>query len=427
MTNYRLASLALLACICAACGAHTSGTASSLPSLSSLRPDVAQKGKGAQYVRFALKGAGGQGAAIVAGPDGNMWFLDEGAGALARVSMAGIVKEFSLSGSLGGSPVSLALGADKKFYISDETTSIAVATTAGKSKSIAIPSGDNTSLDGIGAGPDGNVWFAEVNHIGKVTPAGVITEYAYPTQPGTNQYGGVTAGSDGNVWFAESSQNAIGRIVPSTGTISMFQIPVSCTPAAVVLAKDNNVWFACLASAPQMGRITPAGVISVYPIGGSFEGNETEQFCARGPDGEPWCASRTDDNIFRVNTASQTVTIFTPPLPELVNVDALSAGPDGNVWIDTLGGNALDVLVTNPMTVSPLKLSFTAAGQTGTLTVSESTVSAWTAKSSNTAVATVAQGGSASTFTVTATGSGNCTIKISDNVSNSVSIKVSVL
>ena len=45
------------------------------------------------------------------------------------------------------------------------------------------------------AGPDGNLWFTENGYaqIGKITPAGVITEYATPT--GYNPYA-ITAGPE---------------------------------------------------------------------------------------------------------------------------------------------------------------------------------------------------------------------------------------
>jgi streptogramin lyase len=390
-------------------------------------PEVTQRGKGAQWVQFLPHTPGALYSAIVKGPDGNIWFLDENAGSLVRMSLNGAIKEFSLSGFLGGNAVSMAAGADGKLYISDEATSITRVTTAGAAQVLPIPSGDSTAIDGIAQGPDGNVWFAEFNHIAKVTPSGTITEFLYPTQPGSNQYGGVTAGSDGNVWFAESSQNAIGRIVPSTGKITMFPIVVSCTPAPVVLAKDGNVWFVCLTSTPTLGRVTPAGKVETFLAGGAFGSNETEQFCAVGPDGEPWCASGNDNNVFRVNTSSGTVTTFTPPLGPGERPDALAAGPDGNVWVDTVGSRGeIDVLVSNPMTVTPTTLTFTATGQTMTVSVSENGTTSWTAKSSSTSVATVAQGGTKSTFKVKSVGVGGCKITISDGVGNSVAVKVKV-
>jgi VCBS repeat-containing protein len=84
------------------------------------------------------------------------------------------------------------------------------------------------------------------------------------------------------------------------------------------------------------------------------------------------------------------------------------------------------VLVTNPITVTPIKLSFSNSGQKKTVNVSETGTSSWTATSSNTAVAKVAQGHSKSSFTVTSVGNGSCKITISDSVGNSVAVKVTV-
>ena len=389
-------------------------------------PEVVQRGAGAKFVQFKTPTLGLLFGAIVAGPDGNMWFVDENAGALVRIGMGGAFHEFPLSTFLGADAVSMAVGADGKFYLSTESTDIVQVTTGGMAASIHIPSGDSTALDGIARGPDGNVWFTEFNHIGKITPMGKITEFKYVTQPGTNQYGGVTGGSDGNVWFAESSQNAIGRIVPSTGKITMFHITAPCTPAAVVLAKDNNVWFACLVTSPTMGRIAPSGAIKTFSIGGSFGGNETMQFCARGPDGEPWCAPRNNGNVFRVNTATDTITTFTPPFAAGESPDAVAAGPDGNVWIDTIGGQHIDVLVLEPMAVTPTSLTFTALSQTKIVTVAQSGVAHWTAVSSNPSVATVTQGSPASKFNVKSVHVGTCAVTISDTVHNFVVIHVIV-
>ena len=65
--------------------------------------------------------------------------------------------------------------------------------------------------DQIAAGPDGNLWFTEPSgdKIGRITPAGVITEFLAST--GSNPLG-ITAGPDGNMWFTEEVANKIGRI-----------------------------------------------------------------------------------------------------------------------------------------------------------------------------------------------------------------------
>lgn len=422
MIARRIASLVASALVLAACSGH--GEPATPAFTNPIVPGVVQKGGGGQFVQFTPMTIGALYSAIVQGPDGNMWFLDENAARLVRMSLSGTIKEFDIEAELSGNAVSMAVGPDGKLYISDESTSITRVTTSGTAVQIPIPSGDNTAIDGLAAGPDGNVWFAEFTHIAKVTPGGVVTEFPYPS--GINQYGGVTTGSDGNVWFAQSAQNEIGRINPTTGVMKMFTIAVACTPAAVVLAKDNNVWFFCLTSAATLGKITPSGHITTYNIGGTFGSNETEQFCARGPDGEPWCAAGNDGTLFRVNTSAHTVTSFTPPLSPGARPDAVAAGPDGNVWMDSVGGD-IDVLVIDPIKVTPTQLTFSGAGQMMAVMVSEKSVSSWTASSSNTAVATVAQGGSASTFDVTSVGVGTCKVKISDSVGNSVSVKVTVM
>jgi streptogramin lyase len=387
-------------------------------------PEVFQKGSGAQFVQFKTKTLGFLYSAIDAGPDGNIWFLDENAGSLVRMGMSGGIKEFSLSGVLGGNAVSMTVGADHKFYIGSESARIVRVTTSGVATFVPIPSGDTTAITGMALGPDGNVWFGEFNHIGKITPAGKITEFPYPS--GINQYGGVSAGSDGNVWFAQSSQNAMGKVT-KTGKITMFTIQVTCIPAATMLAKDKNVWFACLTNAPMVGRITPSGKITLFTGGGTFNSNETEMFGAVGPDGNPWFASGNNNVVFRVDTSTGAVTTFNPPLAGGERPDALAAGPDGNIWIDTVGGFHIDVLIFNPMRVTPTSLTFSLTGQTKTFTVSQHGVSSWKAMSSNTAVATVTQGSPASTFKVKSIGVGSCNITITDSKSNSTRVRVKVL
>jgi virginiamycin B lyase len=70
---------------------------------------------------------------------------------------------------------------------------------------------------GIAAGPvDGTLWFTErtANKIGRITAAGVITEYAIPTA--NSEPYAITAGTDGTIWFTESAVdvNQIGRLRP---------------------------------------------------------------------------------------------------------------------------------------------------------------------------------------------------------------------
>ena len=72
---------------------------------------------------------------------------------------------------------------------------------------------------GITSGPDGNLWFTEEqgSRVGRITPAGQITEFAVSAPGGLRN--GIVAGPDGDLWFTE--QDGIGRITPS-GQITEF-------------------------------------------------------------------------------------------------------------------------------------------------------------------------------------------------------------
>src|ERR1700737_133301 len=112
--------------------------------------------------------------------------------------------------------------------------------------------------EGITAGPDGNLWFAEFNRarIGRITPLGVVTEFS------TGIIGspfGITAGPDGNLWFTESNGDRIGRITP-LGVVTEFSTGISpgAQPVGITAGPDGNLWFA-EQSGNRIGRITPLG------------------------------------------------------------------------------------------------------------------------------------------------------------------------
>src|SRR5215470_14909760 len=97
---------------------------------------------------------------ITAGPDGNLWFTEQGIDRIGRITPAGVVTEFGAGITAGA------------------------------------------GLGGITAGPDGNLWFTENggNRIGRITPLGVVTEFSAGI---SGQLGDITTGPDGNLWFTK--------------------------------------------------------------------------------------------------------------------------------------------------------------------------------------------------------------------------------
>ena len=128
---------------------------------------------------------------IAAGPDGNLWFTDDGATpAIGRITPSGQITEFST-------------GLNPRAY-----------------------------PNGITAGPDGDIWFTDggaTPAIGRITPSGQITEFSTELNPGAYPVG-IALGADGNLWFTDNgTTRAIGRITPS-GQITEFS--TGLTPVA---------------------------------------------------------------------------------------------------------------------------------------------------------------------------------------------------
>ena len=86
---------------------------------------------------------------------------------------------------------------------------------------------------GIAPGPDDNLWFVEENgrRLGRITPAGVVTEY-----PLTLAAGGapaeITAGPGRDLWFTTGSGNRIARarLEPAVTTGASSAISTSGRP-----------------------------------------------------------------------------------------------------------------------------------------------------------------------------------------------------
>jgi len=179
---------------------------------------------------------------------------------------------------------------------------------------------------GITSGPDGNLWFTERfgNNIGRITPAGVITEFPIPTG-GSEPDGGITSGPDGNLWFTEGTGNRIGRIT-TAGVITEFLVPTGGSfPIGITLGPDGNLWFA-EAFAIKIGRITTSGTITEYPIPGGGQ----PLWITAGPDGNLWFTDQVDSKIGRITTSGLVTEFATPTANSLPQY--ITTGPDGNLW-----------------------------------------------------------------------------------------------
>jgi hypothetical protein len=70
---------------------------------------------------------------------------------------------------------------------------------------------ERSNIAALPVGPDGALWFTQVfDTFGRITTAGLVTEYAVPIAGGKYLMG-IAAGADGNLWFTDFTANHIER------------------------------------------------------------------------------------------------------------------------------------------------------------------------------------------------------------------------
>ena len=288
----------------------------------------------AQVVTEFSAGITGGPAYITSGPDGNLWFTEEGfpSPKIGRITPAGVVTEFS-AGITGPQIFGITAGPDGNLWFAEYNQNthsggiIGRITPAGVVTEFPIPGVLLTPTPwAITAGPDGNLWFTDSADImiGRITTAGTIT--MFPASPGFASVG-IAAGPDGNLWFTDGG-NAIDRIT-TAGVVTSFNAGVSSPGWGIAAGPDGNLWFAEYSTGNKIGRITTAGVVTEFSAG--LTGNPDLRGIASGPDGNLWFTEQSTSRIGRI-TPTGTITEFSAGITPGSGPLDITAGPDGNLW-----------------------------------------------------------------------------------------------
>jgi streptogramin lyase len=196
--------------------------------------------------------------ALALGQDSRVWFADS-ARAIVGATEAGFAFDETDIGA-GSMPTDLAAGSDGQMWVtasgSDEIVRMQ-PTPFGTDPLVTarVPVGAGSEPYAIAAGADGALWFTERagNKIGRVTTAGMLTEFAIPT-PNSSPHG-IALGPDGAIWFVERAGNKVARISPG-GTIVEYPLPTAAAePVAITAGPDGAMWFT-EAAARRVGRVT---------------------------------------------------------------------------------------------------------------------------------------------------------------------------
>jgi virginiamycin B lyase len=153
---------------------------------------------------------------MVAGPDGNLWVTQTSTywgDSIAKVNTAGwgTFTNYKLR-NFSSAPKGITLGPDYNLWFAEANTDkIGRVTITGVITEFSLPTGGRPQQ--IVTGSDGALWFTEPasNQIGQITTAGQITEHLVPTV--SSQAFGITRDADGYLYFTEQAANQLGKVV----------------------------------------------------------------------------------------------------------------------------------------------------------------------------------------------------------------------
>ncbi|MFN2632311.1 MAG: hypothetical protein ABR610_02745 [Thermoanaerobaculia bacterium] len=280
-------------------------------------------------IEFPLR-AGSSPAGITAGPDGNVWFVEEHGDRVGRIAPSGAISEFALANPRSFARA-ITAGPDGALWFTELTGRIGRVTTSGALTELDIPVRPAEPIE-IVTGSDGNLWFTDFyDRIGRVTPGGVLTFFLLPQNTGPR---GIAAGPDGALWFTETSVGRIGRLT-TAGAFSQFSLPdPNGGPFGIARGPDGNIWFTEIGSS-RIGRMTPAGVVAEF----SLPGGAAPYGITAASDGNLWF---TESGIDRVGRITQAGAISEFPIPTAGGAPTeITSGPDGNVWFTEFNGDRI--------------------------------------------------------------------------------------
>jgi streptogramin lyase len=299
---------------------------------------------------------------ITVGPDGNIWYVDTNANEIGTISTSGSVSTFPLN--VATPPSAIVSGPNGDLWYAGGALGgdvIGDITPAGVITQYPLPAvgvgGNPISQDptAITYGPDGNLWFAVLGAIGRMTPTGSVTEYSLSSPESPDK---IATGPDGNLWFTDIGTNAIGRI-STTGTVTEYGLTIATlrrgASDAMTAGPDGNVWFT---DSNGIGKITPSGTITQFAIPNA---NTALPSITGGPDGALWFVESDLDQIGRITTGGALTEYALPEGSATAygfhgandHPVGIAAGSDGRLWVLDNGVNSGILAATPDQPLTP--------------------------------------------------------------------------
>ena len=301
---------------------------------------------------------------VTLGPDNNLWFTENSGLNIGRITPAGVVTEFPIPGAQA--LTGIARGADGNIWFTDEFAGFIgrISTSGTGLATFTLP--PNSHPQGITAGPDGNLWFVDEIQsgsaigggfrIGKITPAGQITEYSTHINAGVfspENYSPsqITKGPDGNLWFTNSQASQVGKYIvgkiTTAGAVTIYN--TADTPIAITAGADGNLW---VTESSNVAKITTSGVETEYPltINPGYGG------ITPGPDGNVWFTENT--TVGYVTPAGVVTEFPRANYSTIFYLSSITTGPDGALWILGSSTSSVGRVATSGQLTNTYALNF---------------------------------------------------------------------
>jgi virginiamycin B lyase len=267
--------------------------------------------------QFKVPTANSQPRAITNGSDGNRWFTEgteftAAPAKIARITPAGAITEFApgvADGCNGCIITDIAQGPGGILYLTSNDPTLMRFDVATQSFQAPVPMPNTSALGGNLAVSATDVWITDFNN-------DVVWRYQLSTGQFTSfavsDPADVAVDGAGNAWFTRPGDvNApgtsnIGRIDAASGTVTTTPTSDGSTtvaPRSVTVAGDGQVWFTARFTPQAVGRLSPStGVVTIFltpsnPGPSGIAGVITEGKAVKGsgpfgitvaPNGDPW-------------------------------------------------------------------------------------------------------------------------------------------
>lgn len=287
---------------------------------------------------------------ITTAPDGSMWFVEEDANKVGRITPSGQITEYGLGAQTTDESrvMDLDVAPDGRVWV--------VYDSGWKAASIDPASGNATGY-GLGAypyggavrvAPDGSAWITmnyDESGIIRIVPGqpyswtanapeceDVLGEAAdgtmwcqgggldtvvkvgadansgttYPLPSDATYPNALAAGPVGSIWFTRSSSGtmftspsngSVGYLDAASGATQIWKTGSRSAPQDLVKGPDGQMWFTNGGAAPGIGHISATGVGAISSVG-----NYEPTSLTFGADGAVWFTDAKNNAIVRVTT-----------------------------------------------------------------------------------------------------------------------------